>query len=63
LIWTLGDGSDVLAAVYLGTAQLGGFPSFPVFVTVLGSEMLVGRAVSDRFRVILDHGQQLIVEP
>jgi hypothetical protein len=32
-------------------------------VIAMGDEPLVGRAVSDRFMVILDHGRQLIVEP
>jgi hypothetical protein len=63
MIWSRADGTEVLAPVYLGTAQLDAFASFPAFVTVLGDETLVGRGVSDRFRVILDHGQQVIVEP
>jgi predicted aspartyl protease len=63
LQWTLADGSRVQAAAYLGTLQIGSFSSFPAVVTVLGDEPIVGRHVSDRFTIILDHGQQLIVEP
>lgn len=62
LIWTLADGSQVLAAAFLGTARLGNLEPFPVLVTALGDEPLVGRGVSDRFKVTLDHGHRLIVE-
>ena len=32
-------------------------------VTILGDEPLIGRRLTDRFRVILDHGARVIVEP
>jgi hypothetical protein len=35
---------------------------FEGVVIALGDEPLVGRGVTDRFTVILDHGRQLIVE-
>jgi predicted aspartyl protease len=60
--WTLADGSEVVAPAFLGSAQVGTLPPFSVVVTVLGGEPLVGREVSDRFRITLDHGQQVIVE-
>jgi hypothetical protein len=37
--------------------------SFPVVISFLGEEALIGRAVTDRFRLTLDHGQRVIVEP
>ncbi len=61
--WTLADGSQVLAPVYLGTGRLGSLSPFPVLITALGDEPLVGRGVMDRFKVTLDHGQRVIVEP
>jgi hypothetical protein len=32
-------------------------------VIAVGDEPLVGRGVTDEFRVILDHGRRVIVEP
>jgi predicted aspartyl protease len=59
----LGDGSLVVAPYYDGTAGLAGLGSFPVLVIALGDEPIVGRGLTDRFRVTLDHGQRVIVEP
>lgn len=59
----LADGSEVLTPFYLGVVRVGDLGAFPIVIIALGDEPLVGRGVSDRFRIILDHGQQLIVEP
>ncbi len=59
----LADGSEVLTPLYRGVVRVGALPSFPVVVIVLGDEPLAGRGVSDRFRVVLDHGQRVIVKP
>lgn len=59
----LADGSDVLSPFYRGTIRVGALGSFSVVIVALGDEPLVGRGVSDRFKVILDHGQQVIVAP
>jgi predicted aspartyl protease len=61
--WSLADGSVVYAPMYFGRARLDGFDSFGVLVTVLGDEPLVGRGVTDRFRLVLDHGERVIIEP
>jgi len=64
LTWRLGDGSDVVAAYYVGTVEIVGLPgSFPAVVSILGDEAIVGRSLTDRFTVIFDHGQRIIVEP
>jgi len=63
LSWTLADGSAVTAAAYVGIVEIGALPPFAVLVTALGDEPLVGRGVSDRFSVTLDHGQRVIIEP
>src|SRR5438477_367510 len=55
--WTLADGTDILAPAFFASAQLPGFASLPVVVTALGDEPIVGRGVTDRFRVTLDHGR------
>lgn len=63
LTWTLADGSEILAPAFIGIAHLEPFPDFPVLITALGDEPLLGRDVSDRFRLTLDHGRRLIAEP
>ena len=59
----LGDGSLVTAPYYDGAVELAGLGSFPVIVLALGDEPIVGRGLLAQFRVILDHGQRVIVEP
>ena len=63
LEWMLADGSVVQAPAYIGSVQVGSFAPVAVVISVLGDEPIVGRAVSDSFRVTLDHGQRVIVEP
>jgi predicted aspartyl protease len=60
--WTLADGSTVLAPVYDGIVQIGPFSPYPVLITVVGDEPIVGRGVTDNFLITLDHGRQVIVE-
>ena len=58
--WRLADGSYAVAACYEATAVAAGMGApFPVYVSVLGYESMVGRALTDRFRVTLDHGSRL----
>src|SRR5437588_193848 len=61
--WILADGSEVFAPYYLGTVQLGDVGSYPALVATLGDEPLIGRGITDRVRLILDHGERVIVEP
>ena len=60
--WELADGSIVDAPVYLGSLEIVGLPpSFAVAVTPLGNEYVLGRGVLDRFEVIFDRGERVIV--
>ena len=61
--WELGDGTIVQVPVYVGVARLGGFDPVPARIAVLGREVIVGRGLTDRYRVIFDHGERVIVEP
>lgn len=61
--WTLADGSTVQTRAYSATIKLGPFEPFDIVVTLLGDETLVGREITDRFAVTLDHGQRVIVAP
>ena len=60
--WELADGSVVDAPVYLGSLEIVGLPpSLWVAVIPLGSEYVLGRGVLDRFEVIFDRGERVIV--
>jgi predicted aspartyl protease len=62
--WVLGDGSEVEAPVYAAWAGIEGMGnSFPVEITLVGGEVLVGLSLLDHFAVTFDHGRQIIVEP
>lgn len=63
----LANGAITSAPVYIGSVvfrELIKETPNPIEVSVLvmGDEVLVGRGLMDHFRVILDHGKQLIVE-
>jgi predicted aspartyl protease len=60
--WVLADDSEVQVPVYRGTVALGHLGIFPAVIAAIGSEVLIGRRLTDRFRVILDRGQRVIVE-
>lgn len=47
MTWTLADGSDAGAPVYRDTVELAALGSFPVIVTALGDEVVVGRTFTD----------------
>ena len=62
LLWALADDSEVLAPAYLGTVRLGDLGTYAVVITVLGDEAIIGRSLTNRFRLTFDHGSQIIVE-
>jgi predicted aspartyl protease len=59
----LADGTERLMPLYRGVIRVGDLATFPIVALALGDEPLVGRGISDHFRVVLDHGRELIVEP
>jgi predicted aspartyl protease len=61
--WSLADGSVIVAPLYYGALQVGSLDPVPADIVAIGDEPLVGRGISDRYGVNLDHGQRLIVEP
>jgi predicted aspartyl protease len=62
--WMLADGSPVVSYTYSGVIELAGIPQpIPASVDVLGDEVLIGKRLIEPFRVILDHGREVIVEP
>ena len=44
-------------------AELGDAGVSAAIIGVLGNEPLIGRNLARRFRITLDHGQQVILEP
>src|SRR5918998_1382093 len=66
--WSMADGSEVLAPIFLGTIR---FPELDedvaemvgVTVIVLGDLALIGQSVLRRYTLTLDHGKQAILEP
>ena len=62
--WRMPDGNVVEAPRYSGIISVGNFPPipFPVLVTILGDEPIIGVHVIRHFSVILDHGRRVIVE-
>jgi predicted aspartyl protease len=66
--WTMADGSEVLAPIFLGSIR---FPQLDedvaemvgVTITVLGDQVLIGQSVLRRYTLTLDHGRQVILEP
>ena len=60
---TLADGSQISVPGYLARVRVGAEPSFPIILLALGDEPIVGLGVTNRFRLILDHGQRVIIEP
>src|SRR5713226_3071463 len=59
LRWRLADGSRVRSPGYLGSAHIASIGPIPIVVRILGDEHLVGRSLTDRFAVLLDHGRRL----
>jgi clan AA aspartic protease len=66
--WTMADGSEVLAPIFLGRIR---FPELDedvaemvgVTITVLGDAALIGQSILRRYTLTLDHGKQVILEP
>jgi hypothetical protein len=61
--WELADGSTIDAPVYFGSVEIIGLPAVRAAITVLGNEYILGRGVLDRYKLTLDHGQQVVVDP
>ena len=62
LRYRLADGSVSTYGTFVGTLALGRLGQFPATVVELGDEPLIGRGITDRLRLTLDHGHQVIAE-
>jgi predicted aspartyl protease len=61
--WTLADGFELMAPAFYCTVEVGNLEPVAAVVIVLGNETLVGRSLTDRYRVIFDHGTRVVIEP
>ena len=61
--WELADGTEISAFWFFGYVTIGQLSPVPTVIITLNSHALLGRHVTDRFRVIFDHGRRLLVEP
>lgn len=61
--WELADGSTIDTPIYFGLVEIVGLPAVRAAVAVLGDEYIVGRNVLDYYKLTLDHGQRVVVEP
>ncbi len=61
--WELGDGSVTEGQDYIGGVEIVGlYGKGEARITAIGNEFIIGRAIIDRYRVILDHGRRVEVE-
>lgn len=59
--WTLADGSAVEAAEFRGAVAITGLNRVvQARITCLGTEIVLGRGVVDRFAITFDHGRRMI---
>lgn len=58
----LADGSLVFAPYFIGSIKIGKYRPIGVSISCLGDQPLIGRGVTDKFKVIFDHGRKIIVE-
>ena len=58
------DGNIVRAPVYIGDIEILGMPAITgLRITFMGNTYILGRGLIDRFKLTLDHGQRVILEP
>lgn len=62
-VWYLADGTEIRAHSYFCYVSIGHLRPVPTAVIALDGDTLLGRHVTDQFRLILDHGRTLTVEP
>ena len=61
--WELGDGSLTEGQDYVGSVRIIGLSdNIEARITAIGNEFIIGRALIDQYRVVLDHGRRVDVE-
>lgn len=62
LPWFLADDSEVLLPVFAGEVQIGDLPPLKTIVMPLGDEPLLGRNVTNNYKMVFDHGSRVTIE-
>jgi predicted aspartyl protease len=62
-VWNLADGTEITALSYFCYVSIGHLQAVPTVVITLDGDALLGRHVTDTFRVTFDRGRRVIVEP
>jgi len=62
LTCNLADGSSMTAFSYLGFVSVGSLQAVPAIVLTLSHQTLLGRAVTNRFRLSFLYGRQVLLE-
>lgn len=61
--WRLADGSQVDLPVLFGRVDVAELGARPALISLLGNAPVLGRALLDQFRIVLDRGRRVIVGP
>ena len=62
--WRMADGSSLSTPSYPVLVQIGELANaFEANESLLGDQLMIGRMVTNRFKVTLDHGSEVMVEP
>ena len=61
--WQMADGTELRAPAYLCSVSIGNLSPVRTAVIAFDGDILLGRHVTDQFRLIFDHGRTLTVEP
>lgn len=61
--WNLADGTEITTDAYFCYVSIGHLQPVPTAVIALDGDVLLGRHVTNRFRVSFDHGRSIVVEP
>lgn len=59
----LADNSIVEVQAYLGSVRLGDKKLNNITVLIMGDEPIIGRGIIKHFKIILDHGQKVVLKP
>ena len=59
----LADGSAIVAPAYRGRIRIGRVTLESVAITEMGDTVILGMQVIGRFRLVIDHGRTIALEP
>lgn len=60
--WRTAFESQHEAPVYIGTVTIGQYDAIPARIAVLGTETILVRGIIDRYSVLFDHGERVVIE-